>query len=384
MQKIINIASFSRSRLNQDPKAGSYYGWHSQFARKTRGVAGAETESWSIDAALTEPTQYERDGVVYRLFPSRWYVSPGREISTALLGALRREAKEHRIIVHLHDYHNWQSYAITLALGRIPVVAHYHGATRRPTENLRMLSRWPFAPMFLVEEAFERAAVRRIRHFFVPNTQGKAYYAGRGKPYTFCPMAPEPGVFRKIGRDAACREIGAAGANPIILNVGGFSPVKNLELLVHAFALLRKNTNASLYIIGPTYRSLYRAHMERLIARLGLLPDVRIVGMVPRERLNAYYNAADVLAITSTPDEGGPTVLLESLMVGLPVVTTPVGFVPDFVGRADGMITVTDSDPGRFASALIEAVLRPDRRSVTAWTWDDVRHAVEPVYEALF
>ncbi len=383
MNKIINIASFSRSRLSQDPKAGSYYGWHSQYARKIRGIADSAVESWSIDAALRSSESYERDGVTYRLFPSRWFLAPGREFSPALIAALRDEVRSSDVVVHLHDYHNWQSYAIALRFAEVPVVAHHHGATRRPVENLRIARRWPYAPLFLVEEAYERAAVRRIRHFFIPNTRDKGSYERIGASYTFCPMAPELDLFQRVDRERARRDIGASDRGRIVLHVGGFSPVKNLELLVDAFARLRKEMRAVLFLVGPTYRLSYRAAIQRLIRRYGIADSVIVVGMVTRERLNAYYNAADVLAVTSTADEGGPTVVLEALSVGTPVVTTPVGFSVDLASRSKGMIAIADPDPAAFAASLAQTIKDGARRVVTPWTWDDVRKAVEPVYRSL-
>lgn len=384
VNKIINIASFSRSRLNQDPKAGSFYGWHSQYARKIRGVVDAAVESWSIDAALRKPEGYDKDGMTYRLFPSRWFLAPGRELSPSLIAALRDEARSNNVVVHLHDYHNWQSYMIALRFKNLPVVAHYHGATRRPVENLHIARRLPYAPLFLLEEAFERAAVRNIRHFFIPNTRSEAFYARLGKPYSFCPMAPELGQFHRIDRDVARREIGISGTDKVILNVGGFSPVKNLELLLRAFVLVQKEMHAALYLVGPTYRLSYRAAIQRLIIRYGLTERVAIVGMVPRERLNAYYNAADALAVSSTADEGGPTVILEALSVGTPIVSTPIGFTGDLSDRAVGMITVSGADPAMFAESLVKTIRSAKRRAMTPWTWDDVRKAVEPVYRSFF
>jgi len=384
MRKIINIASFSRSRLNQDAVKGSYYVWHSQFARKLNGTIDAHIESWSIDAALPDEQRYEKDGVTYRLFPSGFFLAPGRELSTALLNALKKEAREHEIVVHLHDYHNWQSYAVALTVNA-PVVAHIHGATRRPIENLRNPRRWFAAPLFLVEQLFENAAIRRICYFFLANMRERKVYERRKLPFSFCPMAPELGVFAPMDRSAARRTIGTDEQTKMLLNVGGFAAVKNLELLVRAFAELRKSVDAHLFMLGPTYSRVYQARIMAMIRRVGVEDAVQVVGMISRERLNAYYNAADALVVASSPGEGGPTVVLEALAVGLPVVSTPVGFTRDILPKAGGLLTLADA-PSSLASALRTVLGSAVKHRVQCrpWTWDDVMRSVSSTYSRLF
>lgn len=384
MKKIINIASFSRSRLNQDAVKGSYYGWHSQFARKLVGKVDANIESWSIDAALPHEQRYEKDGVTYRLFPSGFFLSPGREISGTLLKALKLEAHEHDIVVHLHDYHNWQSYAIALTV-KAPVVAHFHGATHRPIENLRNPRRWLATPLFLVEQLFENVAMKRVRHFFLANTRDKRVYERRRSPFSFCPMAPELDVFTPTERTAARIALGIDVNTKVLLNVGGFAPVKNLELLVRAFVELRMSVDARLFMLGPTYSRVYQARIMAMIRRVGVEDSVQVVGMISRERLNAYYNAADALLVSSSPGEGGPTVVLEALAVGLPVVSTPVGFTRDILPKAGGLLTLADA-PSDLVPALrtVLGSVMKDRVPCRPWTWDDVIRTILLVYSRLF
>jgi|Deesub1362A_J573_1020465.scaffolds.fasta_scaffold00005_369 glycosyltransferase involved in cell wall biosynthesis len=50
--------------------------------------------------------------------------------------------------------------------------------------------------------------------------------------------------------------------------------------------------------------------------------NVRFEGYVPHEKINEYFKAADLLILTS-PIEGLPNVVLESMAVGIPVITRP-------------------------------------------------------------
>jgi glycosyltransferase involved in cell wall biosynthesis len=81
-----------------------------------------------------------------------------------------------------------------------------------------------------------------------------------------------------------------------------------------------------------------RRETEGLAERLGCARRVRFLGTRPRSELAQLMNAADGLLITSG-FETGPTVGLEALACGLPVITTPVGEISRIVrDRVSGWV----------------------------------------------
>ena len=70
--------------------------------------------------------------------------------------------------------------------------------------------------------------------------------------------------------------------------------------------------------------------------------------------------AADVVAVPSLW-ESGPLVVAEALLLGRPVVSTPVGFVPELIddGRAGGLL-VPIGDAEAMASALTRVLADPE------------------------
>ena len=160
--------------------------------------------------------------------------------------------------------------------------------------------------------------------------------------------------------------------------------MKNLELLVSTFAELRRKTDATLYILGPTYWKKYAARISLLIKARHLDGAIKVIGMVPRVKLNLYYNAADALVVTSTAGEGGPTVILESLAVGLPVVSTAVGFTRDILPKAQGLLTVVESDAALVPElARVLTSVTSQRVVCRPWTWGDVIQVVTAVYTSI-
>jgi glycosyltransferase involved in cell wall biosynthesis len=106
------------------------------------------------------------------------------------------------------------------------------------------------------------------------------------------------------------------GQPPVILAVGRLTYQKNFELLLHAFGQVRENRAARLLILGEGDE---RPALESLAIKLGIQADVSMPGLV--ENPYTYMRRAAVLALSSRY-EGLPTVLVEALACGCPVVST--------------------------------------------------------------
>ena len=60
---------------------------------------------------------------------------------------------------------------------------------------------------------------------------------------------------------------------------------------------------------------------------------------VPHYIMPLYMNACDVLLLTSL-HEGSPNVVKEALACNLPVVSVPVGDIPERIGRVPGCVVL--------------------------------------------
>ena len=81
--------------------------------------------------------------------------------------------------------------------------------------------------------------------------------------------------------------------------------------------------------------------------------------ITPRaQEMPAVYHSADVLVLPSLL-EGSPTVVLEAMAAGLPVIASRVGGLPEAVGEGENGILVAPEDPRALAAAI--ARLTPDR-----------------------
>lgn len=113
----------------------------------------------------------------------------------------------------------------------------------------------------------------------------------------------------------------------LVLFAGRFVPEKNLPVLIHTAALLRREFPHVLMLLvgdGP-----FRSDLESL-ARQVAPESVEFTGVIPREELPGYFAASDAVVLPSIY-EGIPTVLIEAAAAGKPIVTTPTRNVTDVV-----------------------------------------------------
>jgi glycosyltransferase involved in cell wall biosynthesis len=103
---------------------------------------------------------------------------------------------------------------------------------------------------------------------------------------------------------------------PVLLAAGRLAAEKDFSTLIHAFAQVRQRRPARLVILGEGED---RAVLEALIRQLGLEKDVSLPGFVD----NPYaYMIRASLFVLSSKAEALPTVLIEALYCGLPLVAT--------------------------------------------------------------
>lgn len=131
------------------------------------------------------------------------------------------------------------------------------------------------------------------------------------------------------------------GEVPVILGVGKLEAQKDFPNLIRAFAKVRRSQPSRLVILGwgPD-----RPDLEALIQELGLEADVELPGYI--QNPYAYMARSAVLALSSAW-EGLPTVLIEAMALGTPVVSTDCESGPAEIlagGKYGALAPVGDSE----------------------------------------
>lgn len=136
----------------------------------------------------------------------------------------------------------------------------------------------------------------------------------------------------------------------VIVSSGRLVPWKGMVELVSMMPqILASVPNAYLVIIGDGPE---REKIEQEIARLKLEDCVRLTGRLKQDELFEYIKAADVFVL-NTKYEGLSHLVLETMSIGTPVVTTDVGGNPEVIehGRSGALLAPNDKE------AFVEAIV---------------------------
>ncbi len=144
------------------------------------------------------------------------------------------------------------------------------------------------------------------------------------------------------------------GEPPVILGVGKLTKQKDFPTLIQAFALVRKEQPARLVILGEGED---RPKLEALVRELGLKDDVALPGFI--DNPYKYMKQATVFVLSSRW-EGLPSVLIEALALGTPVVSTdcPSGPAEILEGGKWGRL-VPVGDPQSLARSILSVLQNP-------------------------
>jgi glycosyltransferase involved in cell wall biosynthesis len=190
-------------------------------------------------------------------------------------------------------------------------------------------------------------------------------------------------AFRPARPPAAVRaELGIADGCRVIVMAGRMTAQKGWDVLLEAAARLAAARGDLAWVLvgdGPL-----RAALTRRAADLDLA--VRFTGA--RSDMADVLGAADVVVLASR-SEGLPFTLLEAMALGMPVVATRVGGVPEVVEDGRSGRLVPRDDPAALAGAVAGVVDAPEAAAMgargrarveTAFTLDGMVRAVERVY----
>ncbi len=196
---------------------------------------------------------------------------------------------------------------------------------------------------------------------------------------------PVADVFAGGDREILRGRFGIGAEQPCVVSVGNITRGRGQDLLLRAFAKLRRRLpNARCLIIGEPFereRDLgYRARLGNLANQLGISEVVDFAG--PVETMADVYAAADLVVNPARIPESFGRVACEALLAGRPVVSTRVGAVPEVLGDGESALLVDPDDPDQLAAGMLRLLTEPElaARLVSTGRADALRRfAPEPV-----
>lgn len=171
------------------------------------------------------------------------------------------------------------------------------------------------------------------------------------------------GVDWKLLRDRIDRnfdlraEFGIPAGHEIVVNVANLRTIKRHEdLILAARRVVNVRPNVTFIIVGEGDE---RPALERLVHTLGLRKNVMFVGI--RDDAPTIVANSDLFVLPSDY-EGLGVAALEALALGIPVVATRVGGIPEIIREEVDGLLVEPRDPAGLAIGIIEILSNPDLR----------------------
>lgn len=206
-----------------------------------------------------------------------------------------------------------------------------------------------------------RVADRLIAATPAEEEQLRCLYAADPGKITIIPPGVDLAHFRPMPQTMARQMIGVPPQRKNILFAGRIEPLKGIDTLLEAIALLKMHKETDLantcvtIIGGDPWADTLDAEMERLQKmrlELGLSDLVAFAGARDQQVLPYYYAAAEMVVMPSHYESFG-MVALEAMAMGTPVIASEVGGLAYLVRDGENGFLV----PRRDAEALAEHIL---------------------------
>ncbi len=167
---------------------------------------------------------------------------------------------------------------------------------------------------------------------------------------SFCPDLQLRGQTR--------RELGLSDDDLVLVIVGRVAKGKGHKYAVEALSqVLGRFPNTFLLIVG---KGGLEQEVGAQIARLGLKRQVKMLGFHPDPR--PYYAAADIVLVPSHWEEAAAVVNIEAQAMGVPVIASRDGGLPEYIAEGETGLLVPPADANSLAEAIIFLSESPQRR----------------------
>lgn len=213
-----------------------------------------------------------------------------------------------------------------------------------------------------------------------------------------------PGVdlerFHPIDKKEAKKRVGIPCGDKNIMFAGRIEPLKGIDTLIEAMALIRQRHPAVLentcvaIIGGDPWADSPDAEMERLQAlrqELNIHDFVLFLGAKDQDVLPNYYAAAEMVVMPSHYESFG-MVALEAMAMGRPVIASDVGGLSFLVEDGVTGYHVPSRDPEALAERMYELLTNPScrdemgraaRQSAEQFDWSIIAGRMVALYRKL-
>ena len=262
----------------------------------------------------------------------------------------------------LHIHTPFVAHYVGTALARrlgVPVIESYHTFFEQYLDKYVPLV--PSAWLRLAARRFSAAQCNAVDALAVPSHAMLEILQSYGVkvPARVVPTGIELDQFGSGDGERFRSQHGIPLDRPVLVHVGRLAFEKNVDFLLRVMTRVVPRFPGLLLVIageGPARRSL-----EALTGRLRLRDNVTFLGYLDRDGpLEDCYSAGDAFIFASRTETQG-LVLLESMALGVPVISTAVMGTREVLAGGRGCL-IAEDDESHFAAQIIRLLGDPELR----------------------
>jgi L-malate glycosyltransferase len=155
-------------------------------------------------------------------------------------------------------------------------------------------------------------------------------------------------VWQKNDSSHLRKEYGITDEQKVVIHVSNFRPVKRVQDVVKAFAIIAEHVPATLLLVGDGPEM---SVVSKLVCSLGLRDKVRFLGK--QENLEELYSISDLMLLLSEKESFG-LVALEGMSCGVPCIGTNVDGIPEVITNGESGFICELGDIETIAEKAIE------------------------------
>lgn len=223
---------------------------------------------------------------------------------------------------------------------------------RKKYKNIKIISRTHGFDLYNERytggrQPFKRIMTEKIDRLVFISEAGKKYYentygCGNAKKY----------IVNRLGTKMRSRkELKAEGQAFRIVSCSSVIPLKRINYIIDALQILQNEKIEWIHFgEGSDYESILQYAKECLEEKENIYYEFK--GFVPNEKIVEYYESEPIdCFITTSSTEGIPVSIQEAMSVGIPVIGTAVGGIPEMID-GNGILLSADPDSQEIAEAI--------------------------------
>lgn len=319
------------------------------------------------------------------------------------VGGVREYARAQGLTYDILHSHYWLSGVAARSLRRAwnaPMVQMFHTLGHMKNRIAQSPAEQESGLRIVEETQLLKEADRIIAATPAELAQMQWLYRVDGQNVTIIPPGVDVHHFYPRSMTEAKARIGVPPEMQMLLFVGRIEPLKGLETLFRAVALLRARgvcdcQKMCLSIIGgdpsdtPVIRNTEMERLKALREELGIADLVTFLGAQDQDALPDYYAAAEAVIMPSHYESFG-MVALEAMACGTPVIASEVGGLAFLIKDGETGFHVPDRDPEVLAERICEIITNPlvrvemgenAARYAQAYAWEVIARRLVEVYE---